>query len=238
MVTTQFNTGADWKSRGFFMRSPPVVIACFDPAGDGSDRDALVMIAREEHQMGEPIDPNFAVQTVNRVLLVHQMSSDMEFPDKVAVMLRLHRNLSIWRRKGRSHTHVLCIETNGVGYAMGSTLREKVGKNVLTYHTVGRTSNDLPYGDKRIAMPRLPALDHLRVLAENHTLKIAKDAPGKAILEKEMASFVWRRPGRPEALEGQRDDAVMALAGACWIGSKIIPPVLKQERYSASRGPL
>lgn len=236
MNTMQFNTGADWKSRGFFMRVPPLVLACYDPAGDGSDRDALVLMAREEHQQGEEWDPGFSVQMVFRILMVHQMGTELEFPDKLAMMLKLHRQLVRWQRKGRSSKHVFCVETNGVGYAMGSALRSSVGNHVLTYHTVSRVSNDLPFTDKRISMPRLPALDNLRVLAETHSLKIAKDAPGKSILEKEMSSFVWRRPGRPEAIEGQKDDTVMATAGGCWIGTKILPTILKQKKFSPTRG--
>lgn len=236
MNHAQFNTGEDWKSRGFRMRMPPLILATYDPAGDGDDRDALVMMAREEHQQGECWDPDFAVQMVFRVLMVHQMPSTFEFPDKLAMLLRLHRELGRWQRMGRCKRHVFGVETNGVGYAMGSSLRNAIGNHVLTYHTASQTATDSAYSDKRITMPRLPALDHLRVLAETHSLKIASDAPGKEILAKEMASFVWRRPGRPEAIEGQKDDTVMAAAGGCWIGAKVLPPFLKHKRFSADRG--
>lgn len=236
MSEMQFNTSADWKSRGFRMRSPPLILVSYDPAGGGADRDAVVMQAREEHQQGETWDPDFAVQVMFRVLMVHQMSNTFEFPDKMAMLLRLHRELGRWTRMGRCKKHVFCIETNGVGYAMGSSLRSAIGNHVLTYHTVGTASTDQPFIDKRISMPRLAALDNLRVLAETHCLKIARDAPGKKILEQEMSSFVWRRPGRPEALEGQTDDTVMATAGGCWMGTRILPTFLKQTRFSAARG--
>lgn len=236
MSSSQFNTLADWKSRGFHMRTPPLIIPCFDSAGDGDDRDALVMVAREEHQQGETWDPDFAVQIMFRLLLVHQMPNTFEFPDKLAMLLKLHRELIRWQNMGRCKKHVFAIETNGVGYAMGSAMRKAVGNHVITYHTVGSDATDMPFVNKRLSMPRLPALDHLRVLAETHCLKIAKDAPGKAIFEKEMASFVWARPGRPAAIEGQRDDTVMATAGACWIGAKVLPPFLKQTRVDARRG--
>lgn len=232
----QFNTGADWKARGFRLQTPPLMLACYDPAGDGADRDALLLLSREEHQKGEPHDPDFAAQTLYRVLMVHQMAAEMEFPDKLAMILRLHRQLRRWTNKGRCHGHVFCVETNGVGYAMGSALRSAVGNAVVAYHTTGKASSDVPFAEKRPSMPRLPALDNLRVLAETHCLKIARDAPGREILVREMEAFVWRRAGRPEAMDGQRDDTVMALAGGCWVGSKIIPPILKAKRYSPQRG--
>jgi hypothetical protein len=215
------------------MRTPPVILLAYDPAGDGNDRDAMVMIAREEHQQGETWDPDFAVQVVFRALLVHQLSKTFEFPDKLAMMLKMHRELARWQRMGRCHSHVFCVETNGVGYAMASSLRSTIGKNVISYTTVGTASSDAPFTNKRISMPRLAGLDNLRVLAETHCFKVAKDAPGKSILEREMGSFVWRRPGRPEAIEGQTDDCVMATAGACWIGTKVLPTILKQTRFGA-----
>lgn len=232
LAETQFNTGADWKSRGFNMRIPPLVLVAYDPAGDGRDRDAVVMISREEHQQGEAWDPDFAVQVVFRILMVHQMGRDLEFPDKLAMLLKLHRELARWGRMGRCKKHVFCVETNGVGYAMGSSLRSTIGNNVVNYKTVGTASTDKPFTDNRIAMPRLAGLDNLRVLAETHCLKVSKSAPGKEIFEREMGSFVWARPGRPEAIQGQTDDCIMAAAGACWIGTKVLPLFLKQMKYT------
>lgn len=233
-MSEQFNTTADWRARGFFMRSPPLVLVCYDPAGDGDDRDALVMVERQEHQHGERWDPDFAVLVRFMVLCAHQMAPSLEFPDKLGQILNLHRSLTSWRRKGRITNHVICVETNGVGYAMGSSLRTRIGNHVVTYTTVAGSSKEDPFVDRRVAMPRLASLDHLRVLSEMHCLKLARGAPGREIVVREMSSFVWRRPGRPEALAGQRDDVVMALAGACWIGSKLIPPILKAKNYRKS----
>lgn len=228
-MSNQFNTSADWKARGYYMRVPPVVLAAYDPAGDGEDRDALVLIAREEHQKGETWDPDFSISIIFRVLMVHQMSPDLEFPDKLAMILRLHKQLRRWQNTGRSSKHVFCVESNGVGYAMASSLRENIGNYVINYTTVSNT-RDVPFVEKKLAMPRLASLDNLRVLAETHCFKVAKEAPGAKILESEMASFVWRRPGRPEAMQGQRDDVVMACAGACWIGTKVLPLVLRRTK--------
>jgi hypothetical protein len=228
---SQFNSTAEWKDRGFYLRTPPLVLVGYDPAGDGDDRDALVMVAREEHQKGEPHDPDFAVLMLFRLLMAHRMSPDLEFPDKLAMLLRLHRQLRGWTNIGRAANHVFCIETNGVGYAMASSLREAIQHNVVGYVTVG-SSSEKPFTEKKVAMPRLAALDNLRVLAETHALKLAKDAPGRHMIIQEMSSFVWRGPGRPEAIEGQHDDIVMAMAGACWIGSRIIPPMLKAQKVT------
>jgi hypothetical protein len=228
----QFNSTREWKEKGYYLRTPPLVLVGYDPAGDGSDRDAMVMIAREEHQKGEPWDPDFAVLMLFRVLMAHRMRPDLEFPDKLAMLLRLHRQLVGWRRIGRAANHVFCVETNGVGYAMASSMRNVVKGNIVGYTTVG-SSSEKPFVEKKVAMPRLAALDNLRVLTETHQLKLARDAPGRQHLLQEMSSFVWRGPGRPEAMDGQHDDMVMATAGACWIGTKIIPPMLKQTRVTA-----
>lgn len=232
-VISSFNTIKDWRDLGFHMRQPPMMLACYDPAGDGTDRDALVLLAREEHQKGEPHDPDFGVVMMFRVLMAHRLSPDLEFPDKLAQLLRLHRELAGWQGAGKAHQHVFCVETNGVGYAMGSSLRSKLGNRVLTYTTVGNSRDD-PYTDKKLSMPRLASLDNLRVLAETHSLKLARDAPGRELLVREMSSFVWRRPGRPEALEGQHDDLVMALAGGCWMGTRVLPPILRAKVYNAA----
>jgi hypothetical protein len=227
----QFNTTSEWRSKGYHLRTAPLVLVAYDPAGDGDDRDALVMISREELQRGETWDPDFAVMMLFRVLMAHRMRPDLEFPDKEAMLLKLHRQLVGWKRVGRASDHVFCVETNGVGYAMASSLRSNIRHNVIGYTTVGSTS-DKPFAEKKVSMPRLAALDNLRVLAETHQLKVAKDAPGRKHVIEEMSSFVWRAPGRPEAMEGQRDDIVMAMAGACWMGTRIIPPLLKQTRVS------
>ena len=84
-------------------------------------------------------------------------------------------------------------------------------------------------------MPRLAALDHLRIMMETHHMKVIPDAPGASQLIEEMNSFVWRRPGRPEAMQGQKDDLVMALCGALWIGSKLIGPILRQDPMVSRR---
>lgn len=228
-----FNRTMDWKQRGYHLRQPPLILACYDPSGDGDDRDALVLLAREEHQKGEPHDPDFSVMMLFRALMAHEMARDLEFPDKLAMLLKLHRQLLGWTRSGRAAKHVFCVETNGVGYAMHSALRTHIGNHVIGYTTVG-TTNDNTFTEKKVSMPRLASLDHLRVLAETHALKLAKDAPGREILIRQMSSFVWRGAGRPEAMLGQHDDIVMALAGGCWIGSKVLPPVLKQKKFRAN----
>jgi hypothetical protein len=229
-----FNTLKDWRERGYQLLAPPLALVGYDAAADGDDHDALVLNSREEHQHGEKWDPDFSVLTAYRVLLAHRMAKGLEFPDKLAQLLKLHRLLSGWRRKGRVAGHVFTVETNGVGHAMASALRSRIGHaHVLGYTTVGNASANSA-DEQKLVMPRLAGLDHLRVLAETHVLKVARGAPGAEELTKEMSTFVWRRPGRPEALQGQHDDLVMGLAGTTWCGSRHIPPLLKAVRYRPS----
>lgn len=221
-----FNSDADWRDRGFYLRAPPIVFVAYDPAGDGSDRDALVVLSREEHQKGEPEDPDFAVEMKFRVMMAQRMPMDFEYPDKLARILAIHKQLTRWRASGRIYAHVLCIESNGVGWGMASDLRSKIGEAVIPYTTIGSTT-DKPYGGAKVTMPRLAALDHMRIMLETHHCKIIPEAPGAKDLASEMNSFVWRRPGRPEAMDGQKDDLVMAMCGGIWIGTKIVGPSLK-----------
>jgi hypothetical protein len=207
-----------------------MILVGYDPAADGDDRDAVVLNAREEWQKGEPWDPDFAVVTAYRVLMAYRMPQQFEFPDKLAMLLRLHGELNKWARAGRCHGHVFTVETNGVGYGISSSLRSAARANVVPYITVARLS-DRGVVERRRAMPRLPALDHLRLLTETHMLKIARDCPGKDEVMEEMNAFVWRRAGRPEAMAGAKDDLVMALCGTTWIGSKVLPPVLRQQTF-------
>jgi hypothetical protein len=225
-----FNNTEDWRDRGFYMRTPPLVMACYDPAGSGKDRDAVVLLNREEHQKGEPHDPDFAVAIKFRVLGYSRMPPQFEFPEKMASMLSVNRQLNNWHKIGKCSGHVFTVETNGVGWALASALKSKLGEKVISYTTVG-SPHEKPFEGGRVSMPRLAALDHVRVLLETGHLRMAPDAPGGKDLQQEMGSFVWRRPGRPEAMEGQHDDGVMALTGGCWIGTKIIAPLLKAKTY-------
>lgn len=225
-----FNNTRDWRERGFYLRTAPVVIASYDPAGAGDDDDALVLINREEHQKGEPHDPDFAVALKFRVIAAQPMPKGLEFPDKLARLLALDRQLTSWQTRGRTSGHFFTVEANGVGWALSSALKDKIGPRVISYTTVGAL-NEKPYSGGAISMPRLAALDHTRVLLETGHLRMADNAPGGQLLAGQIGSFVWRRAGRPEAMEGQHDDLVMALTGGCWIGTKIVPPVLKARVY-------
>ena len=224
-----FNSNADWRDRGFHLRKAPVIIAAYDPAGDGDDRDALAVYAREEHQKGEPDDPDFAVEMKFRLLMAKRLPVDLEFPDKLAMLLAQHRQLVRWRAGGKIHDHVFAIEANGVGWGLASAMRDKIAGNVLPYTTIG-SMGDKPYGGGKVSMPRLAALDWFRMMMETFHIRIMPDAPGAKDLISELNSFVWRRPGRPEAMQGQHDDLVMASCGAVWVGSKIIGPSLKAAR--------
>lgn len=226
----EFNNARDLKERGFFLRTPPVTIVALDPAGDGDDNDGLIAVSREEHQKGEAHDPDFAVEFVYRVLMAHRLPKDWEFPDKLAAVLNLDRLLKGWTSQRRQTAHVLCVETNGVGYGYASSLSRKTGTNVIPYATVGNLSENRPPEGSKVAMPRLKALDNTRILMETGYLKMAPGGPGMDNLKSELQAFVWRGKNRPEAMQGQRDDLVMALTGALWVGTKVLPPVLKQAR--------
>lgn len=234
-MTEVFNSARDMKERGFHMKDPPVLIVNYDPAGDGEDKDAIIMLQREEWRRGELHDPDLAVEYIFRIILAMRMPIDMEFPEKLAMMLNLNRQAAKWVDQGRFTAYCIGVEQNGVGYAMSSSLRVKTSGAVIGYNTVANVS-DKPYQSAKVSMPRLAALDNLRVMLELHRVKVAKDCQGKKELMGEMNSFVWRGPGRPEAMEGQHDDLVLALTGAVWIGCKLIPPVNKQVRVDAKRG--
>lgn len=227
-----FNSTQSLRDRGFKLSTPPLIIIGNDPAGSGDDRDAVVMVAREELQKGEPYDPDFAVITKFRVLAAQRLPQQMEFPDRLARLLSLHRTMIGWTNAGRSVGHYFTVETNGVGYAMASSLKSKIGDHVIPYTTLGNVS-EKPYSGGAVSMPRLAALDHLRLLLETHLIKLTPGAEGGKLLASELASMVWARPGRPEAMQGQHDDLVLALTGAVWIGSKIIPPVLKGQAFAS-----
>lgn len=226
----EFNSAKDLKERGFLLRMPPVTIVALDPSGDGDDYDGLLAVSREEHQRGEPYDPDFAVEYVFRVLMAHRLPKDWEFPDKLAAVLNLDRMLKSWTGQKRQTAHFLCVETNGVGYGYASSLSRKTATKVIPYATVGNVADGKPPTDSKVAMPRLKALDNTRILMETGYLKMAPNGPGIENLQAELRAFVWRGKNRPEAMAGQRDDLVMALTGALWIGTKVLPPVLKQVR--------
>ena len=227
-----FNSAAELRSRGYVLREAPLNIVGYDPAGDGHDRDSLVLVSREEWRRGELWDPDLSVEFIFRVLLAHRIPPDLELPDKLAQLLALHRRLQLWKKQGKSAGHVFTVETNGVGYGVAGGLREKINVPVIGYTTVA-VATDKAHQNHRVSMPRLAALDLVRVLMELHRLKSVRGAPGVSALVEELNAFVWRRPGRPEAMAGASDDIVMALAGAVWVGSKLLPPLTKQKRFPA-----
>jgi len=227
----QFNNADDLKERGFQLLTPPVTIVSVDPSGDGDDKDGVVAVSREEHQRGMAHDPDFAVEFVFRILLAHELPLDYEFPDKLASLLNLDKRLQRWTSQKRQSAHFFAFETNGVGYGYASSFARKSSTRVIPYATVGRVSNtSKPPGNAKVAMPRLDALDNTRILIETGYLKAATGAPGLDVLQKQMQAFVWRGKNRPEAMAGQNDDLVLALTGALWVGSKVIPPMLKQVK--------
>jgi len=233
----QFNTATDLRERGFRLEMPPVTIVAFDPAGDGDDYDAVVALSREEHQHGEVHDPDFAVEFLFRVLMAYRMPQNWEFPDKLAGLISLDRTLKSWTKARRQTTHVFCVESNGVGYGYASSLSQKTDTKVIPYTTVASASAvRTPVPGTKVSMPRLRALDNMRILMETKYLQIEKSAPGQDQLAAELSAFVWRQKGRPEAQLGQHDDLVMAACGATWIGSKVLPPLLKQ--IMVSKGPM
>ena len=232
-----FNTHDELKERGFFMQDAPITIANYDPAGDGDDNDALVIVSREEWRRGELHDPDLAMEFVFRILGAHRMPQGIEFPDKQARLIKLNRSLVKWNEQGRTQAHFFGVETNGVGYAMASSLKSKITAPVIGYTTVGSISSDKPYTSSKVSMPRLAALDHLRMLMEIHRIKMVRDAVGTEHMMDELNSFVWASAGRPEALKGQRDDLVMALCGAIWIASKILPPLTRHQTAGKNRPP-
>lgn len=235
-MTATFNDAADLRKRGFQLRTAPVTILCVDPSGDGDDFDGVIALSREEHQRGEPHDPDFAVEFVYRVILANRLPKDKEFPDKLAMIFRLDSLLKSWTVSGRQSGHVIGVETNGVGYGYASSLARKTNTKIIPYATVARVNpGTRPPGNSKIAMPRLDALDNLRILMETGYLKLATGAPGIDLLRNEMNAFVWRGRNRPEAMQGQKDDLVMALTGAAWIGSKVLPPLLKQVKLPGNR---
>lgn len=226
-----FNDAADLRHRGFQLLTPPVTIVAMDPSGDGDDRDGVVAVSREEHQRGLPHDPDFAVEFMFRVMIAYRLDQTMEFPDKLATMLKLDKTLQGWTNQKRQSAHFFCFETNGVGYGYASSFARKSNTKVIPYATVGKkTASNKPPAGAKISMPRLEALDNTRIIMETGYLKAEKGAVGLQDLQAELQAFVWRGKNRPEAMQGQRDDLVMALTGALWVGSKVLPPMLKQVK--------
>jgi len=230
-----FNSTKDLRDRGYAMKDPPLTLIAYDPAGDGADNDAVVIVAREEWRRGELHDPDLAMEFIFRIHLAQRLPKDWEFPEKLAGILNLNKLALRWQRQGKQYAHVIGVETNGVGYAMASSLRKKTQAPIIGYTTVAN-STDTAFKGNNISMPRLAALDNLRVQTELHKVKVAKDAIGGRDLASEMNAFVWAGKNRPEAMKGEHDDLVMACAGALWIGCKLIPPVTKQMKLDPKRG--
>lgn len=224
-------TAEELRSRGFAMIDPPVSVLSYDPAGDGADHDGIVIVSREEHRRGELYDPDMAVEVVYRLLMAKYLPRELEFQDKAATILSLHRSMASWTNKGKMAGHVVLVETNGIGWSMHSFLKGKIGRRVRGYTTVANVSAK-PFQESGMSMPRLAALDNLRMLIDLQRFKSAKNAPGADLLVRELNSFVWKGPKRPEAIDGQHDDLVLPTAAACWFGTKTIPMITKSQRVT------
>ena len=71
-------------------------------------------------------------------------AEDADAPDKQARLIKLNRSLNKWQNQGRTQAHFFGVETNGVGYAMASSLKSKISAPVIGYSTVGSISSDKP----------------------------------------------------------------------------------------------
>lgn len=231
--THAFMTQDELRDRGFRMVDPPLALMGYDPSGDGADRDAVTIVSREEWRRGELYDPDLAVEFVYRILYASYLPTDWEFSDRAAKLLALHKAMIQWRNSGKMAGHFIFIETNGVGHSMASFLREKMPQYIRPYSTVATLTDEM-FVKQRLSMPRLAALDHLRMQFDLHRIKAVRDAPGVEDLFNEMNSFVWTRPKRAEAMPGQRDDLIMSLTGPVWFGSKVVPPLTKQMKVEPS----
>ena len=235
MTRESYRSGKLLRERGFTLRTPPFAFASFDAAGDGDDFYALSVTYREEWQFGEPTDAEFAVEKLHRIQLARRLPQSNEFVDNMAVLLRLATHLAQLRDAGRIAEYVFTIETNGVGHGYASALRSKLGpRRVIGIFTTGGMDAK-PVVEDRTTMPRLAALDLLRMLVEMHYVRAAKDAVGIDDLAQELQTFVWRGKNRPEAMQGHHDDLVMALAMNIWTAEKLVPPMLKQHIIQAPR---
>lgn len=223
-------TRQELRQRGFIMRDPPLAMLIYDPSGAGEDHDGVVILSREEHRRGELYDPDLAVEMIYRVMYCQYMPRDLEFQDKATKILSLYRSLLNWMYKGRIAEIAVLVETNGVGWPMQSFLKDKIGHRLRGFTTtatvIGRPSGEA-HLNSMWAMPRLAALDNLKMQMDLQRLKAEPKAPGVKDLINEFSSFVWAAPNRPEAIEGQHDDLIMPLAAGCWFGSKVIPPITK-----------
>ncbi len=226
MQTQPMITHDEMKERGFRMRDPGLILCAYDPAGDGDDRDAVVMVQREEWRRGELHDPDLAMEYFWRVLYAEYMDQNYRFSQKIARLLSLHRAMLKWRNQGKSAGHVFLIESNGVGYAAANVMDEKVSDVVRSYTTVA-AKTDHSYQGGSLSMPRMAAMDHTRMLLDLERVKMIPKAPGSKELGQELNAIVWKGPNRPEALDGQHDDMFMAMTACCWFGAKAIPPLTK-----------
>jgi hypothetical protein len=215
------------RERGFELRTPPFAIAALDPSGSGDDFHAVSVVYREEWQLGEPVDPDFAVEKMFRIQLARRLPQTLEFTDVLASMLRLATYLSNEHQLGRLSGWMFGVETNGVGHGYAEALRAKLGtQRVLRIFTTAGVDQQ-PVVENKTTMPRMAGLDEVRMLMETQYLRAAATAEGMKDLEQELLTFVWRSKNRPEAMAGQHDDLVMALALAIWIGNRLIPPLLR-----------
>ena len=213
------------------MREPPFAIVAFDPAGDGEDENAVALYLREEFERGERHEMGFEHQMIMRLHLIETLRQDLEFPEVLASMLRLYRWLYNMKLQGRIYNFVIVVETNGVGHGYYHSLRNAIGGRVYGQYTVGG-DHEKPINEEKLVMPRMAGLDHFRYCIETHTIKIARDpasgqlAQGADKFRTQMNSFVWKGPKRPQAMEGQKDDLIMAGAIGNWFGTKVLPTVV------------
>jgi len=227
MTHSSMRTGRLLRERGFSLQTPPFAVVALDPSGSGDDHHALSLIYREEWQKGENYDPDFAVEKMHRIQLAKRLPQTLEFVDVLATMLRLARHLSHETELARLSGWLMVVETNGVGHGYAEALRAKLQpRHVLRIFTTAGLDQK-PVVEDKTTMPRMAGLDLVRMLMETHYLRAAKGAEGMEHLAAELQTFVWRTKNRPEAMAGQHDDLVMALALAVWTAEKLVPPLLR-----------
>jgi hypothetical protein len=212
------------RAAGFQEKGPTTEILAFDPAGAGADSPGLVWVTRRTFILGDyPYEPDSSAQPIMRIRAAVAMVPDSSYAEQEARCLTWHRRMMAAQRADQVEQHAVCIETNGVGFALGDQLKRKIGKFCLPYTTVAAADKTFKGG--KVLMPRGPALGLLRAHMVMHRLKASDDAIGMEDLGRQLDSFLRseKKNGKPEAMAGEHDDLVLPLAACCWMSNRILP---------------
>ena len=173
--------------------------------GQSRDHSAIAIVETSE-SLGAVRDPVSYAFPVHKHIVLRQLDRiplGTEYTTVAGLVGQVARGLE------RLGPATIVVDASGVGSAVVEMIRKSAaGRRLVPVVITSGVGSNHSGGKWNVGKRELMSV--LRMLIEQKTLFYASDLAGKEILLEELAGM------KASTLAGKKDDAVMALALACW----------------------